>query len=372
MKTIIITVFFSTIFFICNAQNNYYWSGGRKVWLETDSTQMIIQFDSEYNMQTYTSAGNYVTKFLGKGLSLVSVQPESANVIQKINKMTSIVNKIYAKRFAQSGAPFYVTGDIIMQPKKDVSIQIILSTFQVDGQIIKETSTGIIVVRLSNWDEIFSVANTIYESGLVDWCHPNFITRIERSTNDPYYSQQWNLMNTGQNNGVSGIDIKAEQAWAITTGNSNIRVAVIDDGVENHADLSGRVLQGFTPLNSNGFGAPTTQTVPGVTIGHGQACAGIIAAFHNSLGIAGIAPNVQIIPINIFHTWTYNYLYNSYFSTEDVLDVASGIEFAWNPNKGNADVISCSWGYSGIPDGADVISQEITNATTLGRLRNGS
>jgi hypothetical protein len=73
--------------------------------------------------------------------------------------------------------------------------------------------------------------------------------------------------------------------------------------------LSGRVLQGFTPLNSSGFGAPITQTVPGVTIGHGQACAGIIAASHNSLGIAGIAPNVQIMPVNIFHTWVYNYYY---------------------------------------------------------------
>jgi hypothetical protein len=180
------------------------------------------------------------------------------------------------------------------------------------------------------------------------------------------------LKNTGQNSGTAGIDIKAESAWTITQGSNNIRVAVIDDGVGAHEDLTGRVLQGFTPLNSNGFGAPTAQTVTNVTIGHGQACSGIIAASHNTLGVAGIAPNVNIIPVNIFHTWAYNSSAGQYVSTESVQDVASGIEFAWNPNNGNADVLSCSWGYNGTPANADVIIQEINNALTLGRLRNGS
>ena len=103
------------------------------------------------------------------------------------------------------------------------------------------------------------------------------------------------MKNTGQNGGKSGIDINVESAWAITTSSNNIRVAVIDDGVENHEDLNGRVLQGFTPLNANGFGTPTTQNVPGIIIGHGEACAGIIAASHNTIGIAGVAPNVQLV-----------------------------------------------------------------------------
>lgn len=126
-------------------------------------------------------------------------------------------------------------------------------------------------------------------------------------------------------------------------------------------------MQGYTPLNSTGYGRPTTQVVSGVTIGHGQACAGIIAASHNTLGGAGVAPNVQIVPINIFHTWVYNSYYGRYISTESVQNVASAIEYAWNPSKGNADVISNSWGYSAAPTNADYITQEITNAVNRGR-----
>jgi hypothetical protein len=94
MKTIAITFILITTFFVGNAQSNYYWSGGQQIWLDTDSTQMIIQFDSEYNMQTFTSVPN-VTKLSGKGLSLVSVQPASDSIIQTINTTTSIINKIY-------------------------------------------------------------------------------------------------------------------------------------------------------------------------------------------------------------------------------------------------------------------------------------
>ena len=265
----------------------------------------------------------------------------------------------------------FLTGDIIMQPKNGILPQTILSQLHVDGQMVKETSTGIVIVRLNDWNVILDVANSIYESGLVDWCHPDFITEFKRFTNDPLFTQQYYLKNTGQNGGKAGIDINAEQAWAITQSNNSIRVAVIDDGVEDHEDLADRVLQGYTPLDSTGYGRPTTQTVPGITIGHGECCAGIIAASQNTLGIAGIAPNVQIVPINIFNRWVYSSVAQKYVSSESVQDIAAGIEYAWNPTKGNADVISNSWGYTNTPNGADYITTEINNAVNQGRLRNG-
>ncbi|MBE9491801.1 MAG: peptidase S8, partial [Bacteroidetes bacterium] len=57
----------------------------------------------------------------------------------------------------------------------------------------------------------------------------------------------YNLNNTGQFGGTAGIDINAPQAWNITKGSSSIRIAVIDNGVEDHEELTGRVLQGYTP-----------------------------------------------------------------------------------------------------------------------------
>ncbi len=53
--------------------------------------------------------------------------------------------------------------------------------------------------------------------------------------NDPEFSQQWLLHNTGQTGGSYDADIDAPAAWSITTGSMATVVAVLDDGV-NYAD----------------------------------------------------------------------------------------------------------------------------------------
>ena len=86
-----------------------------------------------------------------------------------------------------------------------------------------------------------------YESGKVEYCHPNFSfpLRKTQTQTDPLYPQQYYLNNTGQFGGTNNIDINAPEAWNITTGNTSVRVVVIDDGVEAHEDMAGRLLPGF-------------------------------------------------------------------------------------------------------------------------------
>jgi hypothetical protein len=56
--------------------------------------------------------------------------------------------------------------------------------------------------------------------------------------NDPQFSNQWGLQNTGQNGGTVGIDVNAVGAWSATTGSRKIVAAVLDTGFDlNHADL---------------------------------------------------------------------------------------------------------------------------------------
>lgn len=54
-----------------------------------------------------------------------------------------------------------------------------------------------------------------------------------------HFNNQWNLSNTGQNGGTTGIDIKYCNARPITEGSGDIIVTVIIQGVQlNHPDLN--------------------------------------------------------------------------------------------------------------------------------------
>lgn len=133
---------------------------------------------------------------------------------------------------------------------------------------------------------------------------------------------------------------------------------VIDDGVENHEDFDGRVLAGFTAGLNNTGGVPLNHC----SKGHGMNVAGITAATHNnSLGIKGVAPNSRIIPINIFPNVPHPLNPNGAATSAEI---ATAINWAWNPSDGNAHILNNSWG-GGNPN--PDVTAAITDARTLGR-----
>jgi subtilisin family serine protease len=192
-------------------------------------------------------------------------------------------------------------------------------------------------------------ANYFYETGLFQNTEPAFMMHDLLNSTDALFNNQWGLRNTGQFGGIAGTDIRAEQAWAITTGSPNIRTAVLDEGFEmNHPDLAANVV-------GTGFNA-SSGTVPSVIFGnHGTACAGIVSAVQNNvIGVSGVAPNSRLISVSInFPTSTYDQL-------------ANGINWAW---QNGADIISNSWG-GGTPSA--VFNTAINNALTQGRAGRGT
>ena len=94
------------------------------------------------------------------------------------------------------------------------------------------------------------------------------------NTNDPFVGDQWSLENTGTNTsqygGVPGADMKVFQAWGTNTGSSNIKVAILDEGVDlNHPDLVANMLPGYDatgcPTCGNGVWKDKMQLfLPGV------------------------------------------------------------------------------------------------------------
>jgi len=110
---------------------------------------------------------------------------------------------------------------------------------------------------------------------------------------DDDYPLQWHLNNTGQLGGTPGEDIRAESAWSIFTGSSNIRIGVIDSGIElGHDDLTGK---SFGDAYTTGPNFPINRQ------NHGTHVAGIAAASHNNVGrVRGVDANARIESRRIF------------------------------------------------------------------------
>jgi subtilisin family serine protease len=134
---------------------------------------------------------------------------------------------------------------------------------------------------------------------------------------DPYLRRQWALS--------TPEGIQPDEAWKVTRGNANIKVAVIDTGVlATHPDLQGAVLPGIDVIDSDDN--------PTDVDGHGTHVAGIIAArANNGIGIAGIASEASIVPIRAVPG----------DSDEADSHLIQAIEYAV---KSGARVINCSFG----------------------------
>ncbi len=91
--------------------------------------------------------------------------------------------------------------------------------------------------------------------------------------------------------------INAPQAWAITTGNPNVLVAVLDSGVDaSHPQLTGKVVVGPDVCRSDDPGCSS----PSDNYHHGTAVAGVIAAATNDgIGMAGLGWATRVLSIKV-------------------------------------------------------------------------
>jgi subtilisin family serine protease len=148
--------------------------------------------------------------------------------------------------------------------------------------------------------------------------------------------------------------VAARAAWTITRGRPDVRVAVLDEGVDTaHPALKAAVVAEKDFVAGNGHARPDGNDA------HGTACAGIIVS--RSTVYPGIAPECSLVAARIAKgDGKKNWVFDD-FSTADAID------WAWD--EGNADVLSNSWG-GGPP--VDVITRAIDRARTRGRKGKGA
>jgi len=101
--------------------------------------------------------------------------------------------------------------------------------------------------------------------------------------NDALYQRyQWNLPL-----------IDTELGWAISKGSKDIKVAIVDTGVDlNHPDLKDQLVSGFNVVNND--------SPPSDDVGHGTHVAGVVGAIvNNNLGVAGMSWYNRIMPVKV-------------------------------------------------------------------------
>jgi Subtilase family/Dockerin type I domain len=167
---------------------------------------------------------------------------------------------------------------------------------QTTGQILIENPAGLITTKPSFYNQykiyMDDTLDTIQllidlddEDGIIYAFRNSCITNQSTPVNDPRYSEQWALKNTGQFGGVAGFDINIEGAWEYTTGSNSTVVAVVDRFIDrNHIDLTGRI--------SGNIGSGSDP--------HGMNVAGVIGAnTNNSEGIAGVDRQSRLLSMYV-------------------------------------------------------------------------
>ncbi len=186
----------------------------------------------------------------------------------------------------------------------------------------------------------------------VEYAEPNFIRRPLLAPNDSLYGSQWHYSL-----------INLPQAWDVTTGDSNVIVAVLDTGVlSGHPDLlGGRLIPGYDfvsdPANAGDGGGidpdpEDTATADGSS--HGTHVSGTIGAVTNNG--TGVTWQTRIMPLRVLGV-----------NGGTDADIAEAIRYAARlPNSSGtvpperAHVINMSLGGSGF-------SQTVQDAITAAR-----
>lgn len=201
----------------------------------------------------------------------------------------------------------------------------------------------IFIVKLSPTDASENILKQLSELSFLNFAEFAPVLKTFLTPND-LDLKQWHL-----------TKIMAEQAWNIRTGNANIKVAIVDDGVDiNHPDLKSNMYVNTAEIAGNGIdddnngyiddrfgwnanyriGNPNPPIVNRAGFTHGTHCAGITSAStNNGLGIASIGFNISIIPVACADSTSPGYIVSGY----------EGIVYAVDAG---ANVISLSWGGS--------------------------
>jgi subtilisin family serine protease len=281
-RTFYLVLFYLVQSTFAQGQSEFYYYLNDSIVLVPDSNKCTIEFIGTSNESFLLNEGINFSK-MGNNYYEVNGDFETT-------KNTGLgvyhTQKVY---HTLDGLCLRVKSEIVLKFKSDVSTSSITSIEQHYGLTLIDDHPG--------WFKVYSTSTPIEnaillnETGLVDFCDPNFIlplTQCAHHPNDEFYDRQWHLNNVEStifNDGTTGTpnsDINAPEAWDLTTGDPDVKIGVqYDVPQHNHPDLPEARIErnGATTIVDN----------------HGTAVCGIIGAeMDNNIGTVGVAPQCKM------------------------------------------------------------------------------
>lgn len=337
---------------------DFYYYYSEKIYLNLSTEMITVSFEetiSKEKRKDLITADPLLKDISDKPLpfGLVLVATKEGSNKEAITQVIERLNKSPEVKYS---TPVFGSGNVKLVLMDQFVVRFKANITEEDIRVLNEEN-GVVVVRKSPYrhnryvlrvmnpkdKNAIEIANIYNQDPRVKYATPDFVViggYCSTYPDDTYFNQQWALHNIGQDppGGTPDADVNAPEGWDISTGSSDIVIAILDTGVDlAHEDLVNKLVPGYDAFDDDNDPNPGAHKYNA----HGTACAGLAAAeTNNGTGVAGVCWNCKIMPIRIASSEYF------YWVKEEA--AANGI--TWAANQG-ADVLSNSWTwhtYSGI------------------------
>lgn len=198
-----------------------------------------------------------------------------------------------------------IEGEILLKLANSLSRKATLDSIETMGATIlkQPNKLGWVQVEIPSASKLDTILIEKYRKlpGVLN-AHPNFVNTGHVFIPDDLDDRQWALNNTGQApaNGTADADVDAPEAWDVTTGSSDVIIAILDSGIPmqngqlSHPDLNDPNKMILGPDYVVDGGGVRDES------GHGTHVAGIAGAeTDNDTGIAGTCPSCRLMIIQL-------------------------------------------------------------------------
>ncbi|MFD7975570.1 S8 family serine peptidase [Streptomyces sp. NPDC059071] len=164
----------------------------------------------------------------------------------------------------------------------------VFASYDAIGVIVAHATSASFAATMRGVTGVQQVGATRTSDVPADAYNPALPANPSQATTTLTESNRWDM-----------TQIKADQAWAVTTGSATVKVGVLDTGVDDqHQDIA----PNFNAADSVScaYGKADTRAGAWRDVGtHGTHVAGTVAAAKNGKGVIGVAPGVKISSVRI-------------------------------------------------------------------------